>query len=283
MDSPKRKLSASQVGVIMRCPREYAYKYILKYPDESTEALRMGTLFHSVVDGKTLLRSDFQGLDASKYPWADALRVMISGFNRIKGMIPGDIVSSETRLEMPGFLGFVDKVVVDPKGNWRLVEIKTTARLAPEKQAWIPRETQICAYVANRDIIADFLDLLPEQFAGVLYIHTIKPQERRLLAGKKRETDETIDEWGARLTSTTVIWDLPARLFAGARQVYETSFTLAGHLRDYFDQQFAVRNSVDDVPGNTASCIRYNKPCPYFNNCHQPAGGPDASATDQNA
>lgn len=262
------RLSASQMQTLFRCPKEYLYRYILKEPQPSVEALMMGTAFHSVTNihcsdreiSDSIDKMSLGDLKEDLYPYRDALKSMVLGHRRATATLP-DVRMREFKIETPQILGFIDSVRVDPMGKWWIAETKTVSRLDIDKRFMLPNDLQVVTYVTHRDVVSKSMGLDPNGFLGVVYETTRKPQERRKIA-------ETLPEYGKRLTSETTVWNVPAIEFRDAQNVFQSSLDLATNIRSEVHKRFERSKKEADVPANTQSCVRFNQKCPYFTKCH---------------
>lgn len=251
------RLSASQVTTLFRCPREWIYKYVLQYKTEPAQALAFGTAFHAVMDGQ---EPDMRGLDESGYPYNQALKVMRDAANKELAALPEE-VAREVRIERPGMLGFVDKVVAKPNGKWKIVDYKTCSVFDKNSPAMVPGEIQMITYVAMRQEVADACDLLAEDFDGIAYIKIRKPTERRKKA-------ESVVDLASRLTCEARTYNFSKNHFHQADVIFETTYSYARHLLAYAKETYERNYSPTAVAGNQQACVRYGKPCPFFGFCY---------------
>ena len=260
----RKQLSASQIQCLFRCPREYAYQYILKIPQPRNGAMLFGSAFHAAVAGETV---DYEGLRVfdNDYPWAKALDVMISGHDFATAEV-GARIAGEARVETDDTILIVDDVV-EKDGRWWLVERKTSGRLDESKRSWVPRDVQMVIYAGSVSEIANELFLNSADFGGVQYITTMKPSERR-------KKTETADEYGARMTSQTHVWTYPADIFETAVAQKQTLFSYAKMLQADIHRTYEQFMRVETLPANTACCTRYNSPCPFRGMCDVASGAP---------
>ena len=254
------KLSASRVKVIHRCQREYVFNYIMKIEQPWNKNFAFGKAFHEMLELKEPNLAELNAYDPD-YPWADALHVMGKGYE-VGFPEHVNTVQREVKVENDIRLGFIDGVVASPDANeWWITETKSRSAAMDDNEArMLPADIQVQIYATAYQEVAEQLWLDPDAFKGILYVCSIKPNERR----KKTETK---DEFGARLSSYTQVIELPREILTGNPEpMMVQSFARAQEA----ELAFSSGNPMD-VPCNTSSCFRYNSPCPYFSRCHNVA------------
>lgn len=250
------RLSASRISVLARCQREYIYNYTMKIPQEKSKALLLGSAWHEMLELKVPDLTELDNIDP-EYPWADCLFSMMRGYD--KGFPEHkDEVAREIKVEDDIRICIIDGVVVDSAGWW-IVENKTRSSAMDMNEARsLPGLIQVQMYAHAAPFVAEQAWQDPDSFAGVKYVTTIKPAERR----KKTETKE---EFGQRLSSETQVIEIPKSCLTGNP---EPAMVQALARAQEADRAFESGNPMD-VPCNPASCFRYNSPCPYFSLCYK--------------
>jgi hypothetical protein len=257
--SPKSRLSASKIACLFRCPREYAFRYILEVKESRNKALELGTQFHALLEGKNATVDVLRSFDA-EYPWGHALRVMKAGYD-VAMNLPEKSVAHEVKFENDEISVRIDEIRAGESGCWWMVEHKTASLLSATKKRTIPREIQACCYVAHVAEIAEVAWVAPEKFRGLVYTTTLKPLERR-------KKDETADKFGERMTSSTVLWQYHEYQLKHATMQWESMLTWFRTRIEEIHTLYDATKSVESLPGNTAQCERYGNPCPYMDFCH---------------
>ncbi len=252
------RLSPSKIATIFRCPREYAFQYLLNVKTKKSKPLLFGTAFHQALEGKEPDLVDLKALDP-EYPFHSALRTMLAGHKAATAPLPPSM-AREVVYETPEIKLVADEFRVEDSGDWFLCENKTASTLDENKRLMLPNEIQMVCYAAHAPFIAETFWLDPAKFAGVIYMTSLKPMERRT---KK----ETIDEFGARLTSTTHVWRYPVDKFRGVVDKWKTLTEFAEKRADEVQHVFDRDKGVDRLPCNSASCVRFGNRCPYFEVC----------------
>lgn len=253
-------LSASQLSCLNRCLREWVFRKILKYPEEKTEALIIGGLFHRLCEGKTIEEKDMSGLK-SGFPWQRYFSTMLAGYKLERAKYPAETAGCEIEWEDEQVKMYIDELAVRPDGRWYMAERKTASAQDQNRRKMLARDMQTGLYVSRRHQIAEKFWLDPGKFAGVLYFITLKPMERL-------KKGESLEEFGERFTSSTDSWEIPAATILQYQGMVIRSLSYGEKQREIASESFLQNNRIEDVPCNTASCIRFGKPCPYFKNCH---------------
>ncbi len=273
-----KKLRASGITQLLRCPREYVYGSVMCYAEEKAEALSFGSAFHACVEGDVAQRDEhMKTLPNHKYPYAKALEVMKAAFDLAWLTHHSDkvIVGHEIQFFTETFTGTTDGIAVDTENKWYIVEHKTAYRLDEFKKFYLRTDVQMNAYVVHRENILEafyvktgrLLD--PDDFAGVLYTQTIKPGQRLKKGNaKKGEEPETPEELGERLTSECHIWFYSPEDLKGAVQNFAVQQEMAVMIRDKAIKIYEETLNPGMVMGNPAACIRYNRPCPFATHCY---------------
>jgi len=253
-------LSCSQINCLFRCPREWVYKYILKYKDVPTDALRIGRVFHSLCEGKSIDDAFLakEGLDLS-FPWKPYLKTMYAGYMVVRDSLWKNY-ATEFVFENRVIKLITDEIVTDDDGNWKILERKTAGRRDDNKPAMLTGDLQVNLYTAYKDQIAEELWLDPSKFQGVDYLISLKHMERR-------KKTESVEEFSERFTSETDYHYVPKEVLNpdGAMNVMD----FAHRIRSEIKETYATKPEARLIPCNTQSCIRFGKPCPFFKECYK--------------
>jgi hypothetical protein len=253
------KMSASRISCLLRCPREYAYKYILEVPQAPAKPLLYGKAFHAMLEGKAPELADLAAMDAD-YPWGEALKIMLAGYKKAAEPLPAPL-AREIHFETDRTQGYIDEVRVGDDARWYICENKTASKLSPIKRALLPRDVQMLCYVGHLCEISQQLWLDPLDFGGVYYLQTLKPMERK-------KVKETPEQFAGRLTSSTEVWTYLPKEFDRAHERFEVLQQFGERRAEEVHSVFDVTKTIDHVPHNTAQCERFGNRCPYFTQCH---------------
>ena len=252
-------LSASQITCINRCPREYAWKYLLKMKEPPVEALAYGSAFHRLTCGEDVDLSSLKSFDPD-YPWKESLEVMLAGYREAMKTEPEPVIS-ELEIATEEVKLIVDAILYEPTTEeWFIHEKKTAGKISEVKKRWLVDDVQMLMYVGNTNLIADKIALDPAKFSGVVYTQTLKPSERK----KAKESPE---EFANRLTSSTEVLKYEPWFFGAAATKLEKITSWASDRRDSICRMYEQSMDARSVPGNTSSCERYGRPCPYIDAC----------------
>lgn len=154
--------------------------------------------------------------------------------------------------------GKSDAVVQDKNGSFFLYELKTAADR--------DRETYIHRLEIDRQVSSNILAQRRKgiDIVGVLYDIVWKPAIRKL-TGRKTKPDETDAEFACRMIGTAQ--EKMEEVFE-RRIVYRSDRLLDEHVKD-LRIQFQNIEQAHKVGfcRNTASCLDYNRLCPFFGAC----------------
>ena len=254
-----KRLSPSRISCLFRCPREFSFRYILEVKEPKSKPLLVGSQFHSMLEGKDADVNELLAADA-EYPWCACLRRMVAGYNEAVKPLP-PAIAREVVVESDNVKIVADELRMLPDGKFFLSENKTASILDKSKKQMLPNEIQMIAYTAHIGDIADQALLDADKFAGVLYTTTLKPMERR-------KKGEAIDVFGERLTSSTVVWEIPAEKFDRSKEKWAIMSEFSQRRIDEIAEIYTKHNSIDLIVGNSASCTRFGNKCPYWALCH---------------
>lgn len=227
-------LSVSQLQVLMRCPKEWWFKYVRKEPEPlpPSEALRMGKAFHGLVFENTEPPEDLKV----------ACQAMKEVYTHVTKDLP-PVRFAEVEIRTPfdtyDYLGYVDAVRVAESGAWYLTELKTRSTLEHFDARTIDYDLQLGAYILNVHTIATRCGLPERAFGGVYYERVTKPKR-----GKPPEVDILFRRFDDIKTE-----EARRAFFYGA-------------------QAISVILAQGDAPKNQASCTRYGERCPFYEKCY---------------
>jgi hypothetical protein len=253
------RLSASQSLCLLRCSREWSFKYLDNLKEPKSKALLIGSAFHEILDGKVPDFSELRAMDAD-YPFAQALDVMKAGYDLAW---PHELteVGREFVYEDGDIKAIADGIAMSETTNeWFIVENKTRTEL--DHVGMLKHDLQLSLY--NR-LAAKFADLAlvdPDLYGGIIYTATKKPAQRR---SKK----ESVEDFSTRLTSETFVYVIEKdALLLNVGQ----TLAKAGSIGLEAEKFYEFGGSLN-VPGNPNACMRYGSTCPFFARCHGDEAG----------
>ena len=259
-------ISVSQINLALRCQREWIFKYVLKYPEASSDNLIIGRVWHSLAEGKPLSSCDIEGLPA-EFPWGAYFRRMLAGYAIERKKYAPTFAHELAWLKEDEFKLIIDEIAMNDSGKWWIIERKTRSQDLGIKRQMLGSDLQLGLYAAYRREYANEFWLDPSQYQGCIYIATYKPNQKRLKSRKKDskgEWAETTDQWGERMTSSTesvLVTDVDER---GALATRDFGLKVIEYTQNAYEKYRDWR----PIPSRSESCIRYGKPCPFFTNCH---------------
>lgn len=294
----RQALSATRLKDARSCQRFHRIRYLDGYvPLEEAEALRFGSLFHRGLEawwtapaGERLdaalaaLEGDVDPFDRAK------AHALLCGYETLYGGSELTVLAVEVpfqfRLENPdtGYpsrkwdvVGRIDAIVRTPDDRVLIVEHKTTSEdLGPGSTYWrrLRMDGQVSIYFAGAKALG-------HDVSGCLYDVISKPAQRpgkatppelrkytkdgRLYANQ-READEAPDEYLDRLMAS--IGEAPARYF-GRAEVVRLEAELDDAMADIWNlgHQLQEAQRTGRHPRNPDSCMRFGRPCDYFDVC----------------
>ena len=261
------RISVSQLKCALRCPREWVYKYILKYPEVTADNLHIGRVFHELVEGKPLSQtSSIRSLSTST-PWELYFRRMLAGYAIERKKHAPTFAHELEWLKEAEFKLIIDEIAMNDSGDWWIIERKTAAQSMGLKAYTLAADLQIGMYAVYRKDYAQELWLDPDRFKGCIYMVTYKPNERRKKSRAKAtlgEFTESLEEWGERMTSSTESILVEKIDEKGALATRD----FGRKVIDYAVKTYDSGNDIGRVPKRLDSCMRYGRACSFFSQCH---------------
>lgn len=261
------RVSVSQLKCALRCPREWVYKYILKYPEVVSDNLYIGRVWHELVEGKNLSDvSDFSNLPVDK-PWGVYFRRMLAGYQLERRKYAPSFRMEYEYFKEDDIKLIIDEVARNDAGDWWIIERKTAAQSMGVKSYTLSADLQLGMYSAYRKDYCSDLWLDADRFQGCLYMVTYKPNERRKKSRAKAtmgEWAESMEEWGERMTSSTEVFNVDKIDEKGAIATRDFGRKVIDYSINVYDRG----NDIDKVPKRLDSCVRYGRPCSFFKHCH---------------
>lgn len=307
-------LTASRLKSARRCAREHEYRYFRGVTStEDVAALRVGTGIHRVLEAwwtaEPSARLDDAMAALASYEWADEYErvraeALIVGYNCRWDTASDDydVLGVESSFRAPlrnpetggtsrtwEIAGKIDAIVRErATGRVLVVEHKTTSEDCAPGSDYLKRLTldgQVSLYfIGAEQVVGAPID-------GCLYDVIRKPGIRPLKAtpddarkytkagtlyANQRETDETPDEFRARLFDA--IAEDPNRYYARA-EVVRLDGEVADALYDVWQTARGIRDNElrGYHPRNTDACVRYGRTCEYWPVCAGQASLDDAN------
>lgn len=278
---PTRKyagLSPSSLSLYCSCPRKFYLKKILKAKpdpgvDEDTEALRVGSAFHKVLEDT---RHDLTGLkyqtvadvaaehDLEADDWAPMLFAMLGKYRVMHERAGLKVLACETTIDLPEFFGIVDVVLGDDAGGWWIGDMKTAAGVSATLAMTLASHLQLALYVTHRHRLAEKLGLDNSKFLGCRYRLSTKSK----MARKK---EELTADYIKRISKAVRAID-----FVLPKEILHTE----GAYESLEAAKAAITAADKDptkFPRNYGNCNSYFRLCEHYSHCH---GRPASSAAE---
>lgn len=309
----RQLLSATRLKDARSCQRFHRIRYLDRYvPVEEADTLRFGRLIHAGLEawwteprGDHRLDAALNALAGESDPFDHARAfALICGYDTkyqpLELEVLGVEVPFQFRLTNPdsGFpsrkwdlAGRIDAIVRTPDGRVLIVEHKTTSEdLGPGSTYWrrLRMDGQVSIYFMGAKALG-------YDVAGCLYDVIAKPAHRpgkatpvdqrkytkdgRLYASQ-RETDERPEEFRDRLLQA--IGAEPERYFGQAEVV-----RLEAEIDDAMADVWMLGHQLNEAqrtgrhPRNPDACMRFGRPCEYFDVCSGTASLDDPALFQQ--
>ena len=263
-DDKPRRTSYSACNTLQGCERQYFLKYIAKAPKDAdateSDALCFGKAVHQLLeicrwDWKTLKPGGHIETFQEFLPQADertfkkVMACFIVGSElHLKSKLQW--VASETEIGGEDFVGYVDLIVKDDYGNWRIVDLKTAAKFDDKLICRLHADPQLNFYAYFVDEIARKLGLDPKKFTSVHYRVVVKPS----LVPQKEENPR---DYGKRASEAYDVI-VPAKMLDPEAA---------------FQKMLRLRKRTQELTAENAECNRQNcfsffRPCDFWSQCH---------------
>ena len=265
------RISYSSSQTFQGCNRKFYYEKIRKFDhdpdcDPDTKALRLGKAFHEVLEfchhHKSLLKLEhFQkafknnGIDTPTEQ--GYIHAMVRKYLKLHLMSNLGIKAIEMKVgNSVDYLGFIDAVMGDSRGNWWIVDLKTAGRLSEALLSRLSLDPQLNIYSYFKAAIAKEKGLDVDKFRGVRYRVTTKPQ---IKCGAKEKLKDFVQRCMERIESYDI--SIPAN---------ELNPEFAyNRLMGLLDEARALQEMDEkDISQNYGYCESYFKPCPYWSRCY---------------
>lgn len=248
-------LTASAIKTYLDCPRKYQWAYVERIrPIKQSDALRFGSLFHSVFERLDLgvewpnVVAWVRNAAVSEVETQQVLR-LAAEHHRYHDGDDYEVIESEgvwqSDIGEVACTGKRDRVVILPDGRKAVQEYKTAGEdISPGSLYWrrLRMDIQVSMYLISSG--AD----------TIIYDVTRKPTIRQ-------KQNETVAEYGERLTA-----DIRARpdYYFQRHEIARIREDTVAAVEDIAAVDRLV--SLGQYPRNTASCTRFGE-CPYFSAC----------------
>jgi len=295
-------LSNSSLNTFRRCPREYYFRYVLLRKTRSkASALRFGTLFHLALNAWwrcngyafAKLSEAFTAIEAQTEE-TDPFQIvkakcLIAGYTARWGEDGYESIAVELQFRIPiegtGYdLGGAIDAIVRRRGRTRNVEHKTTSSdISVGSDYWrhiVSLDPQVSTYMnaartlglAPVDTLYDVIrkpamaPLLATPEESRKYTRPTKAEPIPRLYANQRETDETPEEYEARLTAD--IAERPGWYFARA-PIVRLEGDDAAHAEDLLGtaETITFASTRNQWPRSPNACERFGRLCEFHDVC----------------
>lgn len=270
-----RGISPSTLTLYQSCQRKYYWKKVAKVeidPDQEqdTEALKVGTVFHAILEEK---KHELEGLtlthvkthcgaselDTSLAPMIFAMLANYKAVHEKVGMVA---LACEIPIETDTFYGVVD-VVLAGDTKWWICDMKTAGSYMPGPyMAQLQSHPQLNLYAAHAAVLAETLNLSMNDFGGVRIRLAVKSR----IVRKANETDA---EYFKRLKIATRVYDFEVPKERLKPDMAVTALNSAA--ADIANSQMLDEETLKEpiyYNQNFSACMNFMRPCEYFSRCH---------------
>lgn len=301
-------ITASRLKTARSCAREHHYRYNLCIrPRETTHALSFGTAMHKALEvwwsarteerlgvaldtvdslalepfDRAAVRALMIGYEAR---WGDAGLMAIAVEAEFVGPLVNPATGHESRTWRKA--GKIDVIARDEAGETVTIEHKTSAEdISPGSPYWrrLVMDAQVSLYFDGAALLGHDVSRCIYDVIGKPDIRPLKatPEESRkytktgTLHAKQRATDETPDEYEARLLAR--IEERPGDYYQRG-DVVRLDADLQDARADVWSVARQIRENevLNRHPRNPDACVRYGSACPYFDVCSRAASLQDS-------
>ena len=248
-----RKLSASGLSMFRSCPMSFYYKYIrgiVRVEDTDTPSLRIGKMFHSILEGEPLdyIFDDklLMSIEASADFVLNEYKVKELG-NRTIGELAKNSIK-EYELSIDNFIGYIDLVIQEDDGD-TLIDYKYVASLDYVDSYQLSDQTKLYPYLYTKQTGRKV-----KQFT---YICVVKPTIRQKKDESREAYFERIVEWYGNKE------DSIATVFIGKDKLDKLELEIKQDLHFF---KHMIDNDI--FYRDTGSCTKYNSKCAYYPICY---------------
>jgi hypothetical protein len=255
--------------MLLTCEEKYANYKIRKTPVDAdyqkSDALALGSAVHWILEASKhekpasitkdlaiCVRDPTIGLPEEAVPLAHAMVLRYLRLHKDMGL---KVLAVEIKIEIEGFLGYVDAVMEDAEGNWHIVDVKTWKSLTDAVLRQLPKDAQMGLYASQFEYVANLLGLLPEKFAGIRWRVISK-------STTKQKKGEAYADYVLRLVEAVRAYDLFI-----PRAKLDWTERLQIH-RKLWEKSARLRSGEDTPIKNFKSCFDFYSPCEFFSRCH---------------
>ena len=267
---PNFRISYSSAQTFLGCKRRFWHQKVNKTefdPDyiEDYKAFNIGKAFHQILEvckhNEELYRPEYLTNACREHNIHDVREVglvlgMVSKYIKLhkeSGLVS---IGEELKISNPKYLGFVDVVMVDEKGGWWIVDLKTASKFNKSLVSRLAMDPQLNLYASFREDIAKQLDIDVEDFRGVRYRVTTKTA----IVLRKGESPE---DYAQRIQGKILSVDLSV---PHQKLSPEKTYKLYMTIYDEMAEVFKLEEEL--VPQNFNNCESFFRPCPYWSNCY---------------
>lgn len=261
---PSRRFSYSAHNMFLKCQYKYLLHYIYKAPKdadavEDATALMYGKAVHETAeltmhDSAKFSMEMFTAIcEKYKIEYDDRYKVYASLFScyRMHSISKLKAIGFELEIGGEDIIGFIDLVLEDTNGNWRICDLKTSGMVMEILFARLAQDPQLNLYAAYAGLVAEKLGLDCSKFVGVHY----------RIAGKPRiapKSGETYNAYSLRAACECHDIFIPKEML-NPNEALEKMLRLK-----------TIANSITDESAekNRQSCVDYNRPCEHWSHCH---------------
>ena len=260
------RLSYSSSELLANCTQKYAHKKILGTPvdadvEEDQKAFNIGKAFHQVIelakhDTEPTIQMVKRACKTHEVLDDQALiHAMSLKYFKLHKKSKLTCVATEFEIANDIFIGYVDAVLTDAKGNWWVTDLKTASSVQETKLARLHSDVQLNLYSRFHEMMAKMFKLDPKKFAGARYRVTtkskIKPLKDEMYQSYVKRLFSSIDSLEVVLPKAVLDWE----------KAYRNHHRL-------FRMSMAMREGKYKPRQNFWYCDSYFKPCEYWSACH---------------
>lgn len=259
-----RRHSYSASQMLATCERKYYYKYILGVAQDADavddpRALLFGKTFHKVCedtqhDGsqfkmEMLDRAAFENnLEAEDKFGVYACLVSYYSIHKTSKLF---VRAIESEIGDDTFVGYVDAILMDINGNWRICDLKTSGMIVEQLFARLHKDPQLNFYGAYAGQLAEKYGLDLSRLVGCSYRVVQKSRS-------KPKAGESMAAYAARVAPEAYSIEVPIEMM-NFQESYENMV---------MSQQKGKSLTFETAKCNRKNCLDWNRPCEYWSQCH---------------
>lgn len=260
------RLSYSSANLLKNCSQKYYYYKVLGIAkdvdyDDNQDALNIGKAFHWILeqtaheDVNIVYNLDIACEEFDVEHKKPMIHAMLLKYLKLHKEVGLQCIQTEFQVSDNRFVGFIDAILADDKGNWWIADLKTAGRLSDTTIKRLHNDYQLNLYAFHIKSIADTLDLDESQFQGIRYRATTK-------SPLKKRKDETYKQFVIRLYQGITSHDVAIR-----KEHLDPDSAMHGHMLLH-DYSMMLRKGEIKPAKNFGYCDAYFRPCEYWSQCH---------------